>query len=158
MCVYYISLWDWALTAVLLFHVRFFKPDCGGPCESHSLEDRRWTVHLDRDLLHFLLSVYPHWFEVCNHSITQDSGFVTKTLMTKLVNPQRTGRRTTKCCLSMKEEAVTSRKTPPHPIPTRRRPRHRPEWTTLRYRNAWIATSNVREPNSFSHSFTSVDK
>nr|SVE83605.1 EOG090X04KW [Daphnia pulex] len=37
--------------------------DCGGPCESHSLEDRRWTVHLDRDLLHFLLSVYPHWFE-----------------------------------------------------------------------------------------------
>nr|CAG4636940.1 EOG090X04KW [Ceriodaphnia reticulata]SVE72881.1 EOG090X04KW [Ceriodaphnia reticulata] len=37
--------------------------DCGGPCESHSLEDRRWTVHLDRDLLHFLISVYPDWFE-----------------------------------------------------------------------------------------------
>jgi hypothetical protein len=64
-------------------------------------------------------------------------------MMTKHVNPQRTGRRTTKCCLNTKEEAVTSRKTPPHPIPTHRHRRHRPEWTILRYRNAWIATSNV---------------
>ena len=48
------------------FFCFFLKLDCGGPCESHSLEDRRWTVHLDRDLLHFLFSVYPHWFEVCN--------------------------------------------------------------------------------------------
>nr|SVE74127.1 EOG090X04KW [Daphnia barbata] len=38
--------------------------DCGGPCESHSLEDQRWTVHLDRDLLHFLLPIYPDWFEM----------------------------------------------------------------------------------------------
>ena len=38
--------------------------DCGGPCESHSLEDQRWTVRLDRDLLHYLASIYPDWFEV----------------------------------------------------------------------------------------------
>ena len=31
---------------------------------SESRAERRWTVHLDRDLLRFLLSVYPHWFEV----------------------------------------------------------------------------------------------
>nr|SVE78175.1 EOG090X04KW [Daphnia lumholtzi] len=37
--------------------------DCAGPCESHSLEDQRWTVHLDRDLLHYLHSIYPNWFE-----------------------------------------------------------------------------------------------
>nr|CAG4649260.1 EOG090X04KW [Scapholeberis mucronata]SVE93562.1 EOG090X04KW [Scapholeberis mucronata] len=39
------------------------KNHCGGPCESHSLADRRWTVHLDRDLFHFLVTLYPDWFE-----------------------------------------------------------------------------------------------